>query len=436
MGVPAVRGQRRGSRLLALALCCVLGAGGASAQSGDAFGDGSLRPPTGPRFADPAWYDLVDVRLLEGDPIRVALSLGAVDASGGLALGITQPLIEIYLDSAEGGVEMLLPGSGLAMPLGDGWQIAIRVTGDGAWAWEADGAGAVDLAAPVPVEVVLDGTTLTVLTPFARPEAAVRLYAVSGVYDPFRADGWRPLSRAPSPWAFSSEQQQVPVVDVFPGDASERAAALARGELPRDPVSGGIAPGSLVWLWLMGAGVALAIAGLALRIRPLRRATTAATMQQGAGATDDAPVRYVTVALPTATPSPAREAAPIAAIDTVGEVELIDEAELVDQVDPIDGAEPIDEAELPSTLQEDTAVVGVGVGVAVADGVGEAQSARVTTGAFPPAPLALPVPRPDTPAADEAGAGEPAPDEPAADPPTGSSETAPPSAPRRAAKRS
>jgi len=368
--VTVLRGRRRPG-LLALALCFALAVGGAAAQSGDAFGDGSLRPPTGPRFADPAWYDLVDLRLLEGDPVRVAVTLGAVDASGGLALGITQPIIEVYVDSDEGGAEALLPGSGLAMPLGAGWQIAIRVTGDGAWAWEADADGAVDLAAPVPVEVVLDGTVLTVMTPFARPEEEARLYAVSGVYDPFRADGWRPLSREPSPWAFSSDQQQTPVVDVFPGDPAARAAALARGELPRAETAAGLAPGSLVWIWLMAAGIALALAGLALRVRPLRRAPAAPVR---AGSSDPEPVRYVTVALPPLDASPKAEA----------------------------GLELIDEAELPSPSDRE----------AVPAGVVAAQSGRVTAGAFPPAPLALPAPT------------------------TPSSETEAPSEPSRDAKRS
>ncbi len=407
MGIlSAARGRRLRPLLRALALCCALTAsGGAAAQSGDAFGDGSLRPPTGPRFADPSWYDLVDVALLAGDPVRIALTLGAIDGSGGLALGITQPILEVYVDSAEGGAEALLPGSGLAMPLGTGWQVAIRVTGDGAWAWEADADGVVDLAAPIPVEVVVDGTTITVLTPFARPEEEARLYAVSGVYDPFRADGWRPLSREPSPWAFSSDQQQTPVVDVFPGDPSERAAALARGELPRAQVAGGIAPGSLVWVWLMGAGVALALAGLVLRTRPVRRAATA-TARDDAPPADDPPARYVTVALPTMTEPPA------------GEVELIDDSELPSAPDD---TEPVDAA--------------------------VAQSVRVAeTAAFPPAPLALPAPRPDAFAADASTADPLTADAPAEDAaatdapdvesPTRSSETEAPSEPSRDAKRS
>ena len=265
-----------GRWLARLLVGCALVAAGAStsialAQAGDAAGDGSLRPPTAPRYADPAWYDIVDVQLLEGDPIRVRVTLGAVDDSAGLALGFTQPIIEIYLDTGPGGAEALLPGSGLQMPLDEGWQLALRLTGDGAWGWWADAAGEVDLAAPRPVEVLVEGRTLTVLTPFPRPEEPPRIYAISGVYDPFRPDGWRPLTREPSAWAFSSPTQVSPVVDVHPSDPDGRAAALARGELPRIDQATGIDGGAWLWLGLMAVGLALAIAGLVVRGAPGRR---------------------------------------------------------------------------------------------------------------------------------------------------------------------
>jgi hypothetical protein len=285
--------------------------------------------------------------MLEGDPVRIAFTMGAVDPSGGLALGITQPIVEVYVDGAEGGVPTLLPGSGLSMPLGTGWQIAIRVTGDGAWAWHAGTDDVVDLPAPVPVEVVIDGVTLTVLTPFTRPEGEVRLYAISGVYDPFRPDGWRPLSRAPSPWAFSSDRPHPPVVDVFPGDAAARADALARGELPRATRTGVIAPGSLVWVWLMGAGLALAVVGVALRVRAARRAGVAVASREVAEP-DVAPARYVTIELPSASTKPD--------VDVV----LIDDAELPSPGDDVSG---------PA-------------------GAVPVQSSRVVAGAFPRAPLA------------------------------------------------
>jgi len=243
----------------------------ARAQTGAAHGDGSLRPPTAPRYADSAWYDIVDAQLLEGDPVRVRLTLGAVDDGAGLVLGISQPIIEIYLDSEPGGAASLLPGSDLQMPLGDGWQLALRVTGDGAWGWLADAAGEVDLATPIPVEVLVEGRSLTVLTPFPRPAEPPRIYAISGVYDPFRPDGWRPLTREPSAWAFSSATQASPVVDVYPSDPDSRAAALARGELARFEEGAGIDRSTWPWLGLMVVGLLLAVAGLVVRSAPGRR---------------------------------------------------------------------------------------------------------------------------------------------------------------------
>ena len=249
----------------------------AVAQTAAAEGDGSLRPPSAPRYADPAWYDIVDVQLLEGDPIRVRVTLGAVDDGAGLALGLSQPILEIYLDTEPGGAASLLPGSGLQMPIGEGWQLALRVTGDGAWGWLADAAGGVDLAAPMPIEVLVDGRAVTLLTPFPRPAEPPRIYAISGVYDPFRPDGWRPLTREPSAWAFSSPTQASPVVDVYPSDPTSRAAALARGELPRIAGGAGIDYGTWLWLSLMIVGLLLAVAGLVARSAPGRGRRLAAS---------------------------------------------------------------------------------------------------------------------------------------------------------------
>lgn len=273
-------------RVLLLALACLLLPSGALAQAGDAFGDGSLLPPTAPRFADPAWYDITDVAILDTDPISLRFSLAAVDVGPERGLP-SQPIVELYVATASGGAEALLPGSGLSMPLDTGWRWAVRVTPDGVWGWEADADGRVDLAAAVVLDARLSEREITVTTPFARPEeappGALEVYAVSGVYDPFSADGWRALTRQPSPWSFSSESQRFPVVDVFPGDATARADALARGELPRAARAlGGYGPGAALWLALMALGVALAALGVVVRARAsaLRRRTVRARPAQ------------------------------------------------------------------------------------------------------------------------------------------------------------
>lgn len=305
-----LRALRTWVGIVALTLTLLADPSGVLAQTTDAYGDGTLRPPTAPRYADPALYDLVDVRLLAGDPIRVTVTLGAVDGAQGLPLGITQPIVEVYLDTGPGGAEMLLPGSGLSMPLGDGWQLALRVTGDGAYGWLADDGGAIDPASPFPLDAYLDGRELTLLTPFPRPEEAPRIYAISGVYDPFGPDGWRALTRTESAWAFSSPTQVAPVVDVFPADPATRAAALLRGELPRIGRPRSLIVGSWPWFALMALGLLVAVAGVVLRF---------ATWRPGPTPAGERP-RLVVPAAPSA---PARRADP-----TPSPPQLIDDAEL------------------------------------------------------------------------------------------------------------
>ncbi|MBA2666174.1 MAG: hypothetical protein H0U69_03955 [Trueperaceae bacterium] len=220
-----------------------------------------LAPPTSVRYGDEALYDIVDASVLGGDRLRLRVEMGAIDPVGGLPIGITQPILELYLDSSPGGAVDLLPGSGMQMPAGEGWNVAVRITGDGAWAWLADETGVVDLADAIELDAVASGRTIDVITPFAPVEVA-RLYAISGVYDPFRVDGWRPTSRTATPWAFSSAEPSLPVVDVFPvADVAARARSLAEGVLPRRATSG-IDVRTTLWIAVMLAGLGLAIAGL------------------------------------------------------------------------------------------------------------------------------------------------------------------------------
>jgi hypothetical protein len=151
------------------------------------------------------------------------------------------------------------------MPEGDGWNVAVRITGDGAWGWLADEEGRVDLARPIAIDATASGRTIDLLTPFAAAPGA-RLYAITGVYDPFRPDGWRPTTRSPSPWAFSSPEASLPVVDVFPADAASTARAVSRGVLPRRATVG-VDVGTTLWVAMMLAGLAVAVVGLWWRRR-------------------------------------------------------------------------------------------------------------------------------------------------------------------------
>lgn len=226
-----------------------------------------LLPPSAVRYADPAWYDLVSVsHTADG----ILLELAAVEVDGAGPLGLLQPIIEIYVDLAPGGVEELLPGSTLGMPQGRGWELAYRVTGDGAWLWQVGEDG----EAQVPVEAAagIEGRVLQLAWP-SSPDGlpldlrSVDLYAISGVHDPFREQGWRPFERQASPWAFSSAEDWPPVVDVLPGGAEALEALRITGRLPTPATLARRSLGSWVWWTMMGLGLALGAAGVVWRSR-------------------------------------------------------------------------------------------------------------------------------------------------------------------------
>lgn len=229
-----------------------------------------LRAPTSPLFGNVATYDLVAVRWSapEAWPAWLEIELGAVDTGGAGPLGLRQPIVEVYVDDASGGATALLPGSGLRMPDGDGWRYAARVTGDGAWWWRVDPVTE-RWSTPEPLAAAVDGRTVRLAWPLPWPED-VRVYAISGVHDPFASDGWRPFSASPSPWAFASDEPSgPPIVDLLPGDADAWLRARETGALRRPTVPGPALDGrSARWWWLMAAGLATAVAGLWWRSRP------------------------------------------------------------------------------------------------------------------------------------------------------------------------
>lgn len=227
--------------------------------SGDARGAGDLTPPTAAVYSSTAPFDLVEVEVLEASTLTLRVRLADRPNPGELVNGITLPVIDLYVDSDEGGQEELLPGPGLRMPAGRGWNVAIRVTGDAAFARRATDGSDVNH----PVTVTPDGDALRIATPFAAPERTPRVHALTGVYDAFDADAWRPLTRSPSPWAFSSETARFPVVDLLAEDDAAQQAALRSGVLPLGRSPEPAAP----WLVLMVLGLVIAVAGLLLRSR-------------------------------------------------------------------------------------------------------------------------------------------------------------------------
>ena len=270
IGTPRGAGLRRFGILLAASLLLGLALAQEVPDAEEIGTPPGLLAPTSPLYADPGWYDLVAVRWVEPDAtsLWLEIELGAVDVGGFGALGLRQPIIEVYVDDGGGGAATLLPGSGLRMPDGDGWRQAVRVTGDGVWWWEAtvDGRG---LLPPRPLPVVVDGRVVRIAWPTVRPDDG-QLYAISGVHDPFSPDGWRPMATDPSPWAFASDTPGPPVIDVLPGDHAVWRQVRETGALVRPSDPPPAQRGAARWRWwvLMGLGFGLASAGLWWRSRP------------------------------------------------------------------------------------------------------------------------------------------------------------------------
>ncbi len=239
-----------------LAFCLGAMAFAQAPEAGDAL-DAGLTPPTAARYADPAWYDLLDARwATEADgSVVFELELAAIDPDAPLL----QPIVEAYLLHPEATARAALPGTGLEAPEGVGWAVAVRVAGTSAWAWT------VDAAAPRPLGLEVVGRTVRLPWPPDLPVDGVWV-AISGVYDPFADSGWRPFAAEASPWAFAAPSAAPPVVSVVPGDDDALLRLHATARLPRPDArasSGTASP----WWWWMGAGMVLVVVGLAWRGR-------------------------------------------------------------------------------------------------------------------------------------------------------------------------
>jgi len=262
--------------------------------TGDAAGDGTLTAPSAPIYANASIFDLQEVEV-EGDDTGATLriTLGSLENASSLPEGFSGVIVDVYVDAEPGGATITLPGPGMRMPPGRGWQFGVRISGDGAYAVRyaelTDGGNALDPGEPasvgnagaaqagaepaaepeaalddlgrVPLAIARDGSTLSVRIPWPVGEHP-EVYAMSGVYDPFTPTGWRPLAAAPSPWAFSGVDQAVPVVDVLAPDADAQERALRSAVLPRMRTRSALAS---PWLLVMAAGLALAALGLWLR---------------------------------------------------------------------------------------------------------------------------------------------------------------------------
>lgn len=228
---------------------------------GDAVGDGSLAPPSAAVYRNLAPFDLRQVTVTDDPQLTLEIEMGSLSDPFDLPLGFSLPVIEVYLSGREGGRNDLLPGSGMRLPPEQGWEVAVRLTGEQATAYLVNsGPGGVETA---PAAVTVEGNQLLVSTPFPRPDRP-RLYAITGLYDLFGATPWRPVDPRESPWAFSSESQRVPVVDVLARDDAGQVRAIETGILTSAGGRGSL-PGT-VWLVLMALGLIIALAGVVLRV--------------------------------------------------------------------------------------------------------------------------------------------------------------------------
>lgn len=219
----------------------------------------SLTAPTSALYRNLAPFDLQEVTVLDSEKLELSLRLGSYANPLGLANGFSHPIIEIYIGGGAVGAVELLPGSGMVLPDGESWTYAFQLTGDHVRGFRAEPAGVVGFTPEL--QLLDDQLYITTSEP---PIEEPRLAAITGLYSPFHDDGWRPLSAVESPWAFSSTEQRLPVVDVLALTEEAQQSALSGGVLPVTEVNT-IPNPNTIWFALMAAGIGLAGVGLIMR---------------------------------------------------------------------------------------------------------------------------------------------------------------------------
>lgn len=230
-----------------------------SDPAGDAGKD--LTAPTATIFRQTDTFDIRSVSIDDAPTLSFSVQLERFTRFPGV-------LLELYLGdtnrdttAAASGTE-LLPGSGFQLPGGAGWRYAFRIVGDDVQVFELQGGGGspADITEASGARFSISGNTLRVETNLPVPKP-LSVYAMSGSFDPFSKTGWRAVRDEPSPWGFSGTAAS-PVLDILADTPDAQERALEQGVLPevRARVN---EPG---WLALAGAGVALAVAGLAVSL--------------------------------------------------------------------------------------------------------------------------------------------------------------------------
>lgn len=251
---------------------------------GDAFGDGSLVPPTDVVFRTPGVFDAQLLEVPATPTLSLRLTMGRLNNPWDLPYGFSLPIIEFYLDTGTEGERDLLPGSGMSLPPGVTWNYALRITGESFTVLAPGGeAGApIDITESVGAALSVEGDTIVVTTELPRP-AQFSLYGMVGSYDFFDPTGWRPVAPEPTAGAFGSPTQSVRVIDVLSEDVASQVRAIETGILPeiRPPAR------REGWLQLVGLGVLIALVGVVGRL--FARPRPAASIPAPASPAEPAP---------------------------------------------------------------------------------------------------------------------------------------------------
>ena len=221
----------------------------------------TLQPPTASVYRSLNPFDVTSLEITDADELTFNITLGSLANPFELPNGFSFPILELYVSNETEGSAELLPGSQMSLPEGATWRYALRLTGDRVQVFVAEGGNVLEVTDAQSVALTRDGTTLTLTTSLPRPETG-SVYGVVGSYSPFSSSGWQPLSAQPSPWAFSSSETALPVIEVIAEDDVAQARALQTGVLP--PLRPTVAPTRNWngWLVLMVAGGVVALAGV------------------------------------------------------------------------------------------------------------------------------------------------------------------------------
>ncbi|TBH21234.1 glucodextranase DOMON-like domain-containing protein [Thermus thermamylovorans] len=136
-------------------------------------------------------------------------------------LGFSLATVVLWLDTEEGGEEVLVPG--LRTPPGEGWNLAFVLTGFGAEGRTPEGER-------TPVRAWREGEWVVLDT--GLPPEAYGYYGGVGLFDPFAPWYLRPTTPEGGPWTLGAPPGSPPLVDLLAEDPRAQVRAYESGLLP------------------------------------------------------------------------------------------------------------------------------------------------------------------------------------------------------------